>query len=137
MKEYIKRAKKTLSSERNARNVIKTINSWAISLLQYIGGILNWTKSELAELDRKTSKLLTGIRGALHPRSSIGRLYLTRTEGGRGLIGVEVAINTEERNINVYISQSKERLLKAPWKRKNLNDIEIPNKKDDIETPNQ
>jgi len=26
-------------------------------------------------------------------------------------------------------------LLKAAWKRKN--DIEIPNKKDDIETPNQ
>ena len=124
-----------MSSKRNARNVIKAINSWAVSLLQYIGEILNWTKSELAELDRKTSKLLTGIHGTLHPRSSIGRLYLPRTEGGRGLIGVEDAINTEERNINVYISQSKERLLKAAWKRKN--DIEIPNKKDDIETPNQ
>jgi len=116
-----------LSSKRNALNVIKAINSWAVSLLQYIGGILNWTKSELAELDRKTSKLLTGIHGALHPRSSIGRLYLQRREGGRGLIGVEDAINTEEGNINAYISQSKERLLKAAWKRKN--DNEIPNKK--------
>ena len=53
-------------------------------------------------------------------------LYLPRREGGRGLISVEDAINTEERNINVYISQSQERLLKAAWKRKNVDEIETP-----------
>ena len=45
--------------------------------------------------------------------SNVSRLYSPRREGGRGLISVEDAINTEERNINVYISQSKERLLRA------------------------
>ena len=80
-------------------------------------------KSELAELDRKTRKLLT-IHGALHPRSNVNRLYLPRREGGRGLTSVEDAINTEERNINVYISQSQERLLKAAWERKNVDEIE-------------
>ena len=55
-KEYIRRVKKTLSSKLNAGNVIKAINSWAVSLLRYSGGIVNWTKSELAELDRKTRK---------------------------------------------------------------------------------
>ena len=51
-KEYIRRVKKTLSSKLNAGNVIKAINSWAVSLLRYSGGIVNWTKSEVAELDR-------------------------------------------------------------------------------------
>ena len=58
-KEYIRRVKKTLSSKLNAGNIIKAINSWAVSLLRYSGGIVNWTKSELAELDRRTRKLLT------------------------------------------------------------------------------
>ena len=66
---------------------------------------MSWTKRELAELDRKTRKLLI-IHGALHPRSNVSRLYLPRREGGRGLISTEDAINTDGRNINVYISQS-------------------------------
>ena len=32
----------------------------------------------------------------------------------------------EERNINVYVCQSQERLLKAAWKRKNVKEIETP-----------
>ena len=39
--------------------------------------------------------------------------YKEEKAGGGGLISVEDAINTEERNINVYISQSQERLLKS------------------------
>ena len=124
-KKYIRRVKKRLSSKLNASNIIKAINSWAVSLLRYSGGIVNWTKSELAELDRKTRKLLT-IHCALHLRSNVSRLYLPRREGGRGLISVEDAINIEERNINVYISQSQERLLKAAWERKNVDEIETP-----------
>ena len=124
-KEYIRRVKKPLSSKQNAGNVIKAINTWAVSLLRYSGGIVNWTKSELAELDRKTRKLLT-INGALHPRYIVIHLYLPRRYGGGGLISVEDAINTEERNINVCISQGQERLLKAAWKRKNIDEIETP-----------
>ena len=56
-KEYIRRVKKILSSKLNAGDVIKAINSWAVSLLRYSGAIINWTKSELAELDHKTRKL--------------------------------------------------------------------------------
>ena len=108
--------KKTLSSKLNVGHVIMAINCWAA---------VNWTKSELAELDRKTRKILT-IHGALHPRSNISRLYLPRRKDGRGIISVEDAINTEKRNISVYMSQSQEHLLKAAWKRKNANEIETP-----------
>ena len=43
-----------------------------------------------------------------------------------GVISVRDAIITEERNINVYISQSQELLLKAAWKGKNVNEMETP-----------
>ena len=79
--EYIRRVKKTLSSKLNAGNVIKAINSWAASLLRYNGRDCNWTKRELAELDRKSRNLLT-IHDALRPRSNVSRLYLPRREGG-------------------------------------------------------
>ena len=126
-KAYIRRVKKTLSSNLNAGNVIKAMSSWAVSLFRYSGRIVNWIKSELAELDRTTRKLLT-IHGALHPRSNVSRLYLPTREGGRGLISVEDAINTEERNIYVYVSQSQERLLKAALKRRNVDEIETSKK---------
>ena len=87
--------------------------------------IINWTKSELAELDRQIRKLLT-IHGALHPRSNISSLYLPRGERGCGLISGEDAINTEDRNINVYISKNQKHLLKAVWKRKNVDEVETP-----------
>ena len=117
-KEYIRRVKKTLSSKLSAGNAINAINHWAVSLLRYSGGIVNWTKIKLAELDRKIRKILT-IHGALHPRYNVSHLFLPRREGGLGIICVEDAINTEEKNINVYMSQSQERLLKAAWRRKN------------------
>ena len=79
-------------------------------------------------MDRKTRKLLTS-HGGLPPRPSILRhLYLPRGESGRGLISVEDTINTEERNIYVYISQSQECLLKTTRKRKNVDEIETPKK---------
>ena len=36
-KEYIRRVKKTLCPKLNAGNVIKVINSWAVSVLSYRG----------------------------------------------------------------------------------------------------
>ena len=51
--------------------------------MRYGAGIVKWTKSELDEIDRKTRKVLT-LNKEQHPR----RLYVTRMEGGRGLIGL-------------------------------------------------
>ena len=76
-------------------------------------------------MDRQTRKLLT-IHGSLYPTSNRGGLYLPRGEGGRGLISGEDAINTEDRNINVYMNQSQEHLLKAVWKRKSVDEVETP-----------
>ena len=60
----------------------------AIPLLRYSAAFLDWRKSELQDLDRKTRKLLI-MHNGLHPKSNVGRIYIPREEGGRGLISVE------------------------------------------------
>ena len=69
-------------------NMIKAINMWAVSLIRYAGGIIEWMKQELKELDHTTRKLLP-MKGGLHPRDCVTRLYVPRKHGGRGLISVE------------------------------------------------
>ena len=57
-KEYVRRVKKVIRSKLNGGNMVRVINSWAVSLLRYSGGVVRWTKVELMNLDRKTRKLL-------------------------------------------------------------------------------
>ena len=66
-KVYKRRFRKVLGTKLSGENVIKGINIWAISLLRYSAAILDWTKEELQQLDRRTRKLLTMHKG-LHPK---------------------------------------------------------------------
>ena len=77
-KEYVRRVKKVVRSKLNGGNMVRVINSWAVSLLRYSGGVVRWTKVELMNLDRKTRKLLI-IQDALHARADDSRLYLMRS----------------------------------------------------------
>ena len=77
-KEYVKRVKKVIRSKLNGGNMVRVINSWAVSLLRYSGGVVRWTKVELMNLDRKTRQLLI-IQDALHARADGSRLYLMRS----------------------------------------------------------
>ena len=51
--EYFRRLKK---SKLNGKNVIMAINTWAVSVLRYGAGIINWTTVELDSMDWKTRK---------------------------------------------------------------------------------
>ena len=110
-KEYLRRLRCILKSKLNGKNKIKGINSWAVSLLRYGGGLISWKKEELQKLDRKSRKLMT-MYGMLHPKSDVDRIYVSRKEGGRGLIGCEMCIKAEENNLGWYIRNSVEILLK-------------------------
>ena len=77
-KEYVGRVKKVIRSKLKGGNMVRVINSWAVSLLRYSGGVVRWTKVELMNLDRKTRKLLI-IQDALHARANGSRLYLMRS----------------------------------------------------------
>ena len=67
-------------------------------------------KSELQPIDRKTRKLFI-IYGALHPKSEVGRLYIPRKEGGRGLISTEDCVQSPIRGLEVYVHGREERLI--------------------------
>ena len=70
LEEYIKRLRKVLKSKLNGENLVRGVNTWAVSLLRYSATFASWRKSELQVIDRKTRKLFT-IYGALHPKSDV------------------------------------------------------------------
>ena len=76
-KEYLRRTRKLLETKLSSRNLIKGINTWAVSLIRYSGPFLKWTRDELRQMHK-----------ALHPRDNVDRLYVSRKEGGRGLVRI-------------------------------------------------
>ena len=66
----------------------------------------------LVSIERKTRKFFT-IYGALHPKSDVDRLYITKKEGGRGLISIEECVELAIRGLEVCVHGSEERLIQA------------------------
>ena len=127
-KEYERRVKKVIRSKLNGRNMVRVINSWAVSLLRYSGGVVRWTKVELMNLDRKTRKLLI-IQDAIHARANGSPIphAISRKEGRRGLISLDDHVTLEELSLVDYLSQNcEERLLKAAWRGRNRSELEHP-----------
>ena len=91
-KEYFRRTRKQLKTKRSSRNLIKGINTWAVSLVRYSGPFLKWTREELKQMDQRTRKLMT-MHKASHPRDDVDRLYVSRKEGGRGLASLEDSVD--------------------------------------------
>ena len=87
LKEYKWRLRKVLKSKLNGGNLVRGVNTRAISLLRYSAALVSWRKSELQAIDRKTKKLLK-IYGALHAMSDADRLCISRKEGGRGFMSI-------------------------------------------------
>ncbi|MEM7264393.1 MAG: reverse transcriptase domain-containing protein [Pseudomonadota bacterium] len=111
-KEYLRRVKLLARSKLYAGNLIRGINAWAVSVVRYSAGILNWSDRELKKLDAKTRKILT-MNGAFHRNSNAGRLYIARKDGGRGLIGVEDCVRQEEMGLEEYVLGKEERMLEV------------------------
>ena len=57
-------------------------------------------------MDWKIRKLLTIYR-TLHPQVDVDRLYVPRSEGGRGLMLVKECIAIETKSLTEYVSKSK------------------------------
>ena len=90
--------------------------------------MINWTKNELQQLDRKTRKKLT-MYGAFHPKSNVNRLYLTRQEGGRGLIGAEETVRSEENSLGWYVMNNVQEIMRSVEKEGILRPNEIKDPK--------
>ena len=100
--EYYRRVRKILETKLNGGNLIRGINTLAISLLRYSAAFLGWAGAELEQMDRRTRKLMTMHR-ELNPKSDVARIYLSRKEGGRGLISVEDTIKLAILGLERYV----------------------------------
>ena len=75
-KEYIRRLRKVLESKLNEENLVRGVNTWAVSLLIYLAAFVGWRKSELQSTNRKTRKVFM-IYGALRLKSDVDRLFVS------------------------------------------------------------
>ena len=96
----------------NSRNLVKGINTWAVSHVRYSGPFLKWTRDELRQMDQTTRKLMT-MHKALHPRDDEDRLYAPRKEGGRGLTSIENSVDTSIQRLEEYIEKHEGGLITA------------------------
>ena len=124
-KEYFSRVKAVLKSKLNSGNTVKAVNTWAVPVVRYSGGIFEWTKEDLENIDRKTRKLMT-INKALHPRACVAKLYIPREQGGKGMQSVEECINTERRTLGQYLKHSQDEWLTTAWNEKVISVDEDP-----------
>ena len=76
--------KSLLSGPRKAR----ATNSLCVPIVSFGFGIIPWTVREIQHFDVLTRRVMRATCNH-HPRSAVERLYLPRSEGGRGLVNVE------------------------------------------------
>ena len=78
--EYLRRTRKLLKTKLSCRNLIKGINTWAVSLVRYSGPFLKWARDEIKQMDQGTSKLMTMHKAlysnkALYSKDDVDKLY--------------------------------------------------------------
>ena len=95
-----------LGTELNGRNKIGVISSFAVPVVQYSFGIIDWKISELKKIDTKTRKLLN-MHKMLHPKAEEERLYIPRKDGGRGLMDVETAFKTATVKLDHHLNHKE------------------------------
>ena len=111
-KECIRRLRKVLKSKLTGGNLVRGVNTWAVSLLRYSAVSISWRKSELQAVDRKTRQLFT-VYAPLHPKSDVDILYIPRKERGRGLISIKDCVDLAIRGVGVYVHGSEERWIQG------------------------
>ena len=84
----------------------------SLSPLVFVFVCFGWRKCELQTIDGKTRKLFT-IYGEFHTKSDVGRLYIRRKIGGRGLIAIKDCVDLAVRGLEVYVHGSEERLIQT------------------------
>ena len=148
-KEFYRRVRKVIKTDLNSKNKMMAINSLAIPVVTYSYNIINWRLSEIKQMDVKVRKILT-INKMHHPKADIDRMYLPRSEGGRGMLQLENAYKISTIGLNWYLANANEPFLKCIYqqdKTKKLYSITRQNEKfrdeinlsnyKDIETDNK
>ena len=109
-KECYRRVRAILKTELNSAHRIEAINTLAIPVLTYSSNIVNWRRSEIKKRDTKIRKLMTCNRKH-HPKADVDRLYIPRNERGRGMIQLELSLETTTIGMQKYLKTTKDWML--------------------------
>ena len=88
---------------------MEEIKLWVVSVIKYGGRTLKCNTDELKSVDRRTRMFMT-VQGALHPKSDVDKVFLSKEFGGRGLVSCERCIKMEYNNLGRYVRNSVEPL---------------------------
>ncbi|XP_065188280.1 uncharacterized protein LOC135819059 [Sycon ciliatum] len=120
--EFGRRLQLICSSQLNARNLVKAINTFAIPVILYSLCIVEWTKAEIEELDRQTRQALFKAH-ARHPKDSAARVHLPRDMGGRGILSFRDLLDRTRVRVARYLQAHPDVPLLAAVKRHHDNDV--------------
>ena len=102
-KAFTSRLNVITKTKLNGKNIIKAINTYAIPILTYSFGIVDWSQTDLKNLQTKINTILTRNRQQ-HPKSAIERAILPRREGGKGLIDINAQHNLQINKMRTYFT---------------------------------
>jgi hypothetical protein len=105
-KQFYLRIKSLLESKLNDNNLIKAVNTYAVPLLTYSFGVIKWSKTNLQNINIKTSVLFAKF--SKHPpKSAIERFNLPRENGGRDFSNLEI-INQIASLKNYFLNRARD-----------------------------
>jgi len=70
--EFLKRSKTVLQTQLNSGNKVKGLNVFAVPVIRYSAALLDWSLTELNQLDIKFWKLLS-MNGTHHFKGEVDR----------------------------------------------------------------
>ncbi|XP_015188575.1 PREDICTED: uncharacterized protein LOC107072832 [Polistes dominula] len=135
-KQYKQRLTKILKTKLNSKNLVKAINTYAITVLTYSFGIINWSNTDLGDTNRITRTHLTKSL-KLHPKSCVDKLTISREEGGRRITDIKALHNRQIKNLRKYFHTKETQLHKAITKAdKNHTPLNLSRSNTDIDNYN-
>ena len=117
--EYLRRLKKICRSQLNTKNKITAINQYALPVVSYSMGVVNWPQREINDLDIKTRKMLT-LYKTTYRNQCLDRMYLPRSKGGLGLTAINTLHRAETVRLGQYLKSTKDAKLNMVKDHNNL-----------------
>ena len=117
--KYFRRTRKLSETKLYCRNLIRGINTKAITLVKYSEPFLKWKKEYLLRMDGRTRKRMT-LHKVLYSRDDVDRLNVPRKVGEEAF-----KHRRERRRERRYIDKTTRRLHKKEERLKKTNNIRI------------
>lgn len=110
--EFTSRLKSICKSHLNSGNKIKAINTYAIPVFTFSFGIINWSKTDIDEIERKLRTTLTKYKSH-HPKSATERIFIKRKNGGRGVLSINQLLLNQVQSLREYFRNSTSLICKT------------------------